>query len=224
MESDSNKFIRIRIQNWNYWEGQAKDLPELKSIDPLLRRRLSPQGRAALWVADQCMNGIGSVRVVYASQHGELARTLGLIESLRPEHHDGPSPASFALSVLNSTPGIYSIARKDKSPAIAISSGEESCWCGLLEAGLTQIDSNGPVLLIAADAPIPSLFLKGETDGTPLRALAVLIGAEGREFELSYDDRGGASILDPIAALSEAIASGGEWSMKGRTWRLGLRD
>ena len=101
---------------------------------------------SSLSVADDCLAGLHPVRVVYASQHGELARTLGIMESLRPECPDGPSPASFALSVLNSTPGIYSIARRDHSPALALSAGEASCWYGLLEAA--QVPA-GPINTVA---------------------------------------------------------------------------
>jgi hypothetical protein len=208
------------ILRWHYWEGLPTELPELKSVDPLLRRRLSPQGRAALAVADRCLQGGGPIRVVYASQHGELARTLGLMESLRPEDPDGPSPTSFALSVLNSTPGIYSIARKDTSPAVAVSAGAESCWCGLLEAAMMAAEEATPVLLISADAPVPTLFRHGLADPTPLRALAVLIGAGGLVHKLEVEADAVGLGPDALQALAKALQSGGDWAGAGRTWRL----
>lgn len=223
MSASSAQSLVIPVLRWHYWEGLPSELPELKSVEPLLRRRLSPQGRAALAVADVVVGDIGPVRVVYASQHGELARTLGLMESLRPESPDGPSPTSFALSVLNSTPGIYSIARKDVSPSVALSAGEESCWCGLLEAALTHLDLGQPVLLIAADGPVPALFRHGEPDPAPIRALAVLLAAGGKEYSLMREAGDFESPDDALPALADALRSGGVWSRTLRSWRLAAR-
>jgi len=223
MSAASAQSLVIPVLRWHYWEGLPSELPELKSVEPLLRRRLSPQGRAALAVADVVAGGIGSVRVVYASQHGELARTLGLMESLRPESADGPSPTSFALSVLNSTPGIYSIARKDVSPSVALSAGEESCWCGLLEAALTHLELGQPVLLIAADGPVPALLRHGVPDPAPIRALAILLGAGGKEHVLRREAGDRDSPAHALPALAEALRSGGGWSRARRSWRLAAR-
>jgi hypothetical protein len=208
------------VVRWRYWEGLSTQLPVLKSIDPLLRRRLSPQGRAALSVADDCLAGLHPVRVVYASQHGELARTLGIMESLRPECPDGPSPASFALSVLNSTPGIYSIARRDNSPALALSAGEASCWYGLLEASLVWLEHSTPVLLISADAPVPTLFRRGQVDPAPVRALAVLLGAGGAPYRLIRSSSQSSDETAALPALASALEREGGWSREGSRWRL----
>ena len=215
--------IILPVLRWHYWQGLPTELPELRSVDPLLRRRLSPQGRAGLAVADRCSEGVGACRVVYASRHGELARTLGLMESLRPQDPDGPSPASFALSVLNSTPGIYSIARKDTSPAVAVSAGAESCWCGLLEAALIAAEAPGPVLLICADAPVPALFRQGMPDPAPICALAVLLGGGGSEHELAFGASAGPDAVDALPALAAALRDGGVWTGENRAWRLVAR-
>ncbi len=220
MSVASVQSIVFPILRWHYWEGTPDGLPELKSVEPLLRRRLSPQGRAALAVADLVAGDIGPVRVVYASQHGELARTLGLMESLRPEDPDGPSPTSFALSVLNSTPGIYSIARKDVSPSVALSAGEASCWCGLMEAALTHLELGKPVLLISADAPVPALLRHGVPDLNPIRALAVLVAAGGRAYGLRQSEGDGTSSGQAMPALAAALNGGGEWRQARRCWRL----
>lgn len=223
MPTAAPQSIAVPVLRWHHWEGPADRLPELKSVDPLLRRRLSPQGRAALAVADVCASGVGPVRVVYASQHGELARTLTLMESLRPEDPDGPSPTSFALSVLNSTPGIYSIARKDTSPAVAVSAGAESAWCGLLEAALTAQEEACPVLFIAAEAPVPALFRHGEPDPASIRALAVLIDAAGEGHDLAFgpaDPSVADGSTDALNALAAALRAGGSWTGEGRVWTL----
>jgi hypothetical protein len=220
MSEASAQSLLIPVLRWHYWEGSPSELPELKSVEPLLRRRLSPQGRAALAVADIVAGGLHPVRVVYASQHGELARTLGIMESLRPESPDGPSPASFALSVLNSTPGIYSIARRDHSPALALSAGEASCWYGLLEAAQVWIEHRAPVLLISADAPVPTLFRRGQVDPAPVRALAVLIGEGGAEHRLIRSSSQSGDETAALPALASALEREGGWSREGSSWRL----
>ncbi len=45
--------IILPVLRWHYWQGLPTEFPELRSVDPLLRRRLSPQGRAGLAVADR---------------------------------------------------------------------------------------------------------------------------------------------------------------------------
>lgn len=220
MSEASAQSLVIPVLRWHYWEGSPSELPELKSVEPLLRRRLSPQGRAALAVADIVAGGLHPVRVVYASQHGELARTLGIMESLRPESPDGPSPASFALSVLNSTPGIYSIARRDHSPALALSAGEASCWYGLLEAAQVWLEHRSSVLLISADAPVPTLFRRGQVDPAPVRALAVLIGAEGEKRLLTRSPSQSVDETPALPALASALATEGAWRREGSSWRL----
>jgi hypothetical protein len=173
-----------------------------------------------LAVADIVAGGLHPVRVVYASQHGELARTLSIMESLRPESPDGPSPASFALSVLNSTPGIYSIARRDHSPALALSAGEASCWYGLLEAAQVWLEHRTPVLLISADAPVPTIFRRGQVDPAPVRALAVLIGETGQEHRLMRSSSLSNDESAALPALASALGREGGWSREGSAWRL----
>lgn len=197
--------LELPVRRWMRWSGAASSVPAPASIDPMLRRRLSPQGRAALSLGALCAEGQSSYRMVFASRHGELARTHALIEALRPECPDDPSPAAFTLSVLNSTPAIASIARKDRSPALAVSAGVETCWLGLLEAGLAYAEGGGPVLLVCADAPIPSVFLHGGTDTDAIRSLAVLLAPGGAPSALRHFPESGAPRADSFDQLAESL-------------------
>jgi len=204
--------IGLPVRRWSRWSGLAATAPLPAGIDPILRRRLSPQGRAGLAAAAECAEGLQSYRMVFASRHGELARTHGLIEALREDSPDDPSPAGFTLSVLNSTPAIASIARKDRSPAVAVSAGALSCWLGLLEAALGYHASRSPVLLVCADAPVPSVFLHGKQDPDPVRSVAVLVAEGGTPCELTGPGEGSSAQEDSFAGLMrclEDLGSGG---------------
>lgn len=211
----------LPVKRWMRWSGPASAVPSPGSVDPMLRRRLSPQGRAALAMAGLCAEGHSSYRMVFASRHGELARTHGLIEALRAECPDDPSPAAFTLSVLNSTPAIASIARKDRSPALAVSAGVDTCWLGLLESALAYEEGPDPVLLVCADAPIPAVFLHGQADADPVRALAVLLAPGGRPCILSQGPVSDVTAGDSYQHLSASLTAldTGLRAPAGR-WRL----
>jgi hypothetical protein len=204
--------IGIPIRRWSCWAGPAATAPLPAGIDPILRRRLSPQGRAGLAAAAECAEELESYRMVFASRHGELARTHGLIEALRTDSQDDPSPTAFTLSVLNSTPAIASIARKDRSPAVAVSAGASTCWIGLLEAALSFRASRSPVLLVCADAPVPSVFLHGKHDPDPVRSVAVLVAEGGTPCELTGPAEEPSTQEDSFSGLMgclEDLGSGG---------------
>lgn len=207
--------LRFTAHRHRYWCGLPSDMPKPSRVDPLLRRRLSPQGRLALALAEEVIGDLKRVRVVFASRHGELERTHGLVEALRSEAEDDPSPSAFTLSVLNSTPSVLSIARRDTSPALALSAGPATPWYGLLEASALHGASPEPVLLLCSDAPVPSVFLHGAVDPEPLRALALLLAPAGVEWEL---EAGGAleGPGDGMRALAAALDSGaGRWGSWG---------
>src|SRR5262245_30442488 len=73
------------VIRWMAWDAhpQRNGAPassELAFVDPLLRRRLSPLARISLKVAHDCTGDLGSVRMVYASRHGELNRTTEMLQ------------------------------------------------------------------------------------------------------------------------------------------------
>jgi hypothetical protein len=216
--------IGIPVGRWSHWSGPAASAPHPPGIDPILRRRLSPQGRAALASAAECAAGLGSYRMVFASRHGELARTHGLIEALRDDTADDPSPASFTLSVLNSTPAIASIARKDRSPAVAVSAGARTCWLGLLEAALGYHTSRTPVVLVCADAPVPSVFLHGQEDPHPVRSLAVLLADGGTPCKLVGPVEDSSAVEDSFSGLLRCLRGLGHEAipMFPNSWMLQL--
>jgi hypothetical protein len=204
----------------------ATGTPDLREVEPLMRRRLSTLSKMALKVAYDCTAGYGEVRVVFASRHGELRRTsdiLGDIAASQPV-----SPTAFSLSVLNAASGIFGIGRGDRSAATAISSGAETLGYALLEAHAQyETDPSTPVLVVYADEPAAGIYghIDDEIEGG---ALAILIDAAApARFACTLEEgtlspsaprfsTQSAAVLHSITQCAE-----GAWHSEstGRTWR-----
>jgi hypothetical protein len=139
----------------------------------MLRRRLGPLAKTLLHIANECAAGLPGVRLVLASQHGELSYTLAMLRSLAAG--EPVSPTLFSLSVHNSPAGIFSILRGERTPSTAIAAGEETLGHALLEASCQLDDGEEPVLMVYADAPLPKEYSGYAERREPLRAIAVLL-------------------------------------------------
>ncbi|HWT36575.1 MAG TPA: beta-ketoacyl synthase chain length factor, partial [Paraburkholderia sp.] len=116
-----------------------------------------------------------SVRIVFASRHGELRRTTDILRNISAG--EPVSPTSFSLSVLNAMSGVFGIARGDRSAASALSAGAETLGYALLEAHAQYAtDTSTPVLLVYADEPADPAYgtIEEEVQGG---ALAILLDA-----------------------------------------------
>ena len=178
--------------------------PDVSYVEPMLRRRISSLGKMGLKVAHDCVAGSGDVRLVFASQHGELRRTTKILHDL--VNRQPVSPTAFSLSVLNAMAGVFGIARHDRSPAIAISAGAATLGYGLLEA-YAQYAANPaePVLFVYAHEPRDPIFgPQDDLGGAPV-AIAILLAHDATQM-LACD---AATILsvyapDPAATLNSA--------------------
>ncbi len=140
------------------WGGeQCNAQPQVNFVEPLVRRRLSFLDRIALHVAAACAPEGEPVHLVFASRHGELARSAELLAQIAKR--ELPSPMSFSLSVLNAAPGLYGIARKDRSASSAVSAGEATFALALVEAAAQAWDEpEATVVLAFADEPPPAVY------------------------------------------------------------------
>jgi len=177
---------RMKREEWLAWAGGDADgspetscKPDLPWVNAMLRRRLSPMGKAALWAAGQLL---GEQRpepmaTVFASRHGEVGRTIKLLRDLAVQ---APlSPASFSLSVHNAIGGIHSIANKVFSPVTAISAGPDTLCAALLEAYIqlrSSPETGGEVLCVFYDDPLPSPLDGFDQAPGDVQALAVRVG------------------------------------------------
>lgn len=173
-------------QDWQAWARgddarlpETPHKPELPTVPPLLRRRLSGIGKAALWVAYQVLDDdTHPAATVFCSRHGEVDRTVTMLQSLAVG--DQPSPAAFSLSVHNAIGGIYSIAGKVTSPITALSAGEDSIFAALLEAYavLASGTQDGEVLCVVYDDPLPAPLADDSVTAPEVQALALLVSLE----------------------------------------------
>jgi Beta-ketoacyl synthase, N-terminal domain len=220
--------IRLPISRWSAWppvEAGSREQaapPELKFVDPMLRRRLGPLAKILLHLANECTAGLPAVRLVLASQHGELSYTLAMLRSLAAE--EPVSPTLFSLSVHNAPAGVFSILRGDRTPSSAIAAGEETLGHALLEA-YCQLDDNGgePVLMVYGDAPLPGEYRPYAERTEPRRAIAVLLApGASRTMTLEAAAPQGASVSPEPQAdaffrhLAEGRPTG--WTSAQRAW------
>jgi len=232
----------LPVKCWSAWPALGADAklrdgapasatgPDVSYVEPMLRRRISSLGKMGLKVAQDCVMSAGDVRLVFASRHGELRRTTEILHEL--VRGQPVSPTAFSLSVLNSMAGVFGIARRDRSPAIAISAGAETLGYGLLEA-YAQYTSNPsePVLFVYAHEPRDPVFgPSDEFDDEPL-AVAILLASDAVQMlECGTATISASSEPSPISvpqsasqvkALLHCLASGAaaDWAGGHAVWQ-----
>ena len=171
----------------------------------MLRRRASPTGKMALEAAYQCLPAQSDIPVIFASRHGECARSVDLLTELAG---NAPlSPTAFSLSVHNANAGLFSIARGDRGNSIAIAAGPSTVEHALIEACGLLADGAPQVLLVMSDSPPPAAFSSYNDCAEQGYAWAWLLQAAGNgageHFSLSW------SAADQDAAVGLAAAPAG---------------
>ena len=216
--------IVVPVSRWATWgEEESSAQPQVGFIEPLVRRRLSFLDRIALHVANACVAEGEQVHLVFASRHGELARSAELLAQLAAG--ELPSPMSFSLSVLNAAAGLYGISRKDRSPATAVSSGEATFPLALVEgAAQAQKNPDATVVVAFADEPPPDVY-KSVVD-SPRNAHAIAVRLEARKpqraVDLSWSEGEGDDAPEEMVwrfARSLADGRAGSWSANGQRWQ-----
>lgn len=175
--------LTFSILDWNAWTPAQDGATDVSVIPAMLRRRLSPLGRSALSVIMPLAERYGAMPLVYVSRHGDLARTLGLLDDMA--RGEPLSPTAFSLSVHNATAGLYSIQQGLTSNITAISGGAQELVPALLEA-LGLCNSGAPrVLCVFCDEPTPALYQHQADQPLMAYAVALVIGA-GDEWQLDH--------------------------------------
>ncbi|NRA40351.1 MAG: beta-ketoacyl synthase chain length factor [Planctomycetes bacterium] len=194
--------ISIHIQQWSAWmpgiyaqqswedlfsgtsARPAEDiLPGIEDIPPMLRRRLSGLGKMALAVAMPLFAKTEAVPCVLCSRHGELSRTVQLLQSIA--EHEPLSPMHFSLSVHNAIGGVASIARKDTSAVTAMASHDGDVAIALLEAQMILTEQgHDHVVCIVYDESLPDVYHKSPAikNMLPQQAYAVAFLLSRRIF------------------------------------------
>lgn len=200
---------------------------DIAFVDPMLRRRLGPVARMALNVAHRCLGERTGVPMVFASRHGELARTLAMLHDLAAGEE--VSPAAFSLSVHNAAAGVFSIARHDTAPATAIAAGDETLGMALVEARARLSEAHPQLLLVCADAPAPELYQDDITTTESAHALALLFDLhQSRRLHVARHASSGTpsnSMMSlPLADLLAGHRPDAAWSGTHARWEWTLDD
>jgi len=193
----------------------------------LLRRRVSALGQQALSAAWRVQED-RRMPLVFASRHGELDRTLSILQALANE---APvSPADFSLSVHHALAGLLSIASENRGGHIAVASGRDSLWLGLVEAVATLNEApDGAVLLVYYDCDLPAPYdrFSSEGDETIALALEIKTGTLGRALQLTAEPASsGMPESRPGERLMKVLLGGGAVLFHGemRSWHLACAD
>ena len=214
--------IHLHVKHWYAWAPGVEDasqwrqwaegslplaseaLPALPFIKPMLRRRLSQLSKMAVKVAFECLNkesdDFAADRTVFCSRHGELARTVGLLEALASG--DDLSPTGFSLSVHNAASGLYSIARGDTAASVSIAAGRDTLIEGVREAAMLLAEGGiNTVLVVVADEPLPSHLQQYADETQRSFALALLLSKAdvdtGYSFKALYEQQQKVELQEP---------------------------
>ncbi|MCG8611707.1 MAG: beta-ketoacyl synthase chain length factor [Pseudomonadales bacterium] len=156
------------LSSWAVWpiedhmdsaQSTSDSIPpsaDLSWIPAMQRRRLSAFSKAALGVAHQC--GINSdMETVFASRHGDLQRTVGLLTDVIQQTE--LSPTQFGLSVHNATAGLFGMILGNKKASASISAGECTLHYAITEA-VARLHSKRlkSIGIIYTDFPVPEIY------------------------------------------------------------------
>ncbi|MGZ5000160.1 MAG: beta-ketoacyl synthase chain length factor [Methylomonas sp.] len=148
-------------EDWRQWQQGKRDVgtenpPPPEVVPKTLQRRLSPLAKAVFNAVGQCIEEGEALPAVFSSSHGEIVRSLQMLEILQTGEE--LSPTAFSLSVHNAIAGLFSIVFKDRLEISVIAPGRDGMASGFLEAlGLLQ-EGHSEVLLVYYDEPLPAFF------------------------------------------------------------------
>ncbi len=163
---------KTQPSNWVDWANQrdfqaTTSLPDVSMLPPMKRRRMSSLTKMALSTALDCLKETDTQpNCIFASQHGELTRTVNILNRIAAGEE--VSPTDFSLSVHNTALGHFSILTNNKQPATTVAAGEDTFGYALLEAGILLSRFPAvPVLVVFFDEPLPeplSIFNSNSED------------------------------------------------------------
>lgn len=146
---------------WSLWQKSYSpgfdnsDSPSLVQVPAMQRRRFSRLTKMMLSAAFEC-EPQDQCRSVFASRHGELTRTLGLLQDITAQQ--ALSPIAFSQSVHNTASGIFGIVTGNTSPSTSVAAGEETLPQAFIEAYAQLVIDPRPILLVFGDDPVPPVY------------------------------------------------------------------
>jgi 3-oxoacyl-(acyl-carrier-protein) synthase len=180
----------IEKSDWLEWSKNNKQWPAGPApapdflIPPMMRRRMSSLSKLAVQSALQISKRQKIDYIIFSSRHGELTRTVKLIEDII--NGSDASPIFFSQSVHNTAAGLFTIAAKRTTPVTSLAAAENSLHSAFIEAGIyLQENPQDTVLLVNFDEPLAGPYQGFETQCYKSYALAMLL-TTGSQLQLSW--------------------------------------
>lgn len=208
--------MKLNIKSWAVWMPVSSEAdlapatannqqPALADVPAMTRRRLSRMTKIAFDVAlsataQASMDKEQAISTIFASRHGDLHKTVGLLQQLAA--NEELSPSQFALSVHNAISGQYSIFCQNQASSNAIAAGADSLHYALLEAAarFTTEPDLSQLLVVYVDEPVPQPYQTSCNDPSVALGLALLLHKEqGEHFTFSTQADTEASASDDQA-------------------------
>ena len=176
------------LADWQQWPNKQLDdesglvlAPKLPQVPAMQRRRYSRLTKMLLEVAFQC-DAPANCRTIFASRHGELNRTVDLLQDIVREQPI--SPIGFSQSVHNTASGIFSILTSNRSPSTSIAAGETTLVQALIEAYGQLSEDNSDLLLVFGDEPVADIYKEFTNEPELPIALALQLSLPKQDQEL----------------------------------------
>lgn len=206
-------------QDWQQWaQGDIshlneEDLPALKQIPAMQRRRLSRFAKLTMeCVLDVLSDEKEDLPCVFSSRHGDLHKTSKLIEDVADKND--LSPTHFGLSVHNAVAGLYSIFSNNKQPMTATSAGEDSFLMAIVD-GYAKLESQklDKILVVYTDEVVPAKYSKYVSSVEKTISIALILQRNESEKSIMIDFKpqkqsSVAAVFQPLKFLSFLYGSG----------------
>lgn len=181
-------------EDWQRWRlGEVatgdQEPPPPKLIPRALLRRLSPLAKAVFNAIVPCAQTGAAIPAVFSSSHGEIVKSLQMLEAL--QSGDELSPTAFSLSVHNAIAGLFSIAFGDHQEISVVAPGNDGMASGFIEALGLLHEGHSEVLLVFYDEPLPEFYPVEpfKMDGAFVCALALKLALTGGGMRLRFQRR-----------------------------------
>lgn len=165
---------------WQEWAQQGRwpidsPFPATPLLPMMMARRLSQGSRLAVQLGLSLLARHPVDYAIFVSRHGELARSVTLLQALA----DGQalSPTDFSMSVHNTAAGLSSIQGKAAIPMTSLAAGEGGLMAGFTEAVAALHAGASRVLLVAFEGPVPEFHRPWLPDEAPPHALGLVLQA-----------------------------------------------
>lgn len=197
-----------QAESWQHWPTsdsaemeQTSATPKLAHVPAMQRRRLSKLTKIVLEAVHQC-SPAAQCRSIFASQHGEINRTIGLLNDIVDE--SPLSPTGFSQSVHNTASGIFSIFNDNRASSTSIAAGKNTFSQAFIEAYGQLYADPDPLLLVYADEPVPPVYSQFSSEPEWPIAIAFMLAPPNNSKAIAN------LTLTPISAQNQYPLNYGE--------------